>query len=88
MKYQNDENVVAFVPMGKRKSPKSMRLFPNDDLAPCTCQFPTSVPFEGIAYETVAFVVTLSTRHPRAMSSLVVWTGKLLWTGLTGFTRF
>ena len=68
-KYQNDENAEAFVPRGKRQSPKSILLFPNDDLAPCTCQFPTSVPFEGIVYEPAAFVVMLSTRHPRAMSS-------------------
>ena len=86
MKYQNDENASSFVPSGNdqlvgtsvplvRKTPKSTTLFPNDDAAPWMCQFPTSAAFVGIAYETAALVVTLSTRHPRIMSSIVVWTG-------------
>ena len=49
MKHQNDENVALFVPRGKRQSPKSMRLFPKDDAAPWTCQFPTSAAFVGIS---------------------------------------
>ena len=65
---------IGVVPSGKLQSPKSMRLFPNDEAAPWTCQFPTSAAFVGISYEKFSFVVTPSTLHPRAMSSLVVWT--------------
>ena len=79
MKYQNDENASSFVPRGNAQLPKSILLLPKDELAPWMCQFPTSAAFVGIAYTTAALVVTLSTRHPRIMSSIVVW---------TGFTRF
>ena len=86
MKYQNDENASSFVPRGTdqlvgtsvplvRKTPKSTTLFPKDELAPWMCQFPTSIAFVGITYETAALVATLSTRHPRIMSSMVAWTG-------------
>ena len=86
MKYQNDENASSFVPSGNdqlvgtsvplvRKTPKSTTLFPKDELAPWMCQFPTSVAFVGMAYETAALVIMLSTRHPRIMLSIVVWTG-------------
>ena len=74
-KYQNVENDALFVPIGNAQSPKSILLLPKDDAAPCTCQLPTITAFVGIAYETAAFVVTLSTRHPRIMLSIVAWTG-------------
>ena len=68
-KYQNAENASSFVPRGNAQLPKSILLLPKDELAPWMCQFPTGVAFVGIAYETAALVVTLSTRHPRIMSS-------------------
>ena len=95
IKYQNDENAALFVPIGNaqlvgtsvplvRTTPKSTTLLPKDDAAPWTCQFPTSVALVGIAYETAALVATLSTRHPRAMSPLVVWTGLAMGNGEWG----